>query len=616
MSTWMYTTTTGGDWARVIDKLNRWSTGYGIGGKASAYGFVAYWGAGWGGDPAAAFGTVNNGVWHHVAATVSQGVACSYTDGVLTTTFSSDSGSTITTNASSVIFGRASSGVNATTSYWSGQLQEVEISKTVRSADWIKLSYKNQGTIDSLASVGPALPTPTSAPTLTLPANGATGVAVLPTFTWGTVTGALTYRIQVSAVSDFSTIAANDSTPTTGTFTLTSPLSGSSTYYWRVNAKNAGGPSVWSSVFSFTTVAGVPAAPVLVAPVNAAINVVLAPTLTWGTVPGALSYRVQLSTISTFAATVADDSTLTAGTKAITGLAINTTYFFRANAKNIGGTSGWSSVFSFTTVPAAPAAPVLSAPANAATEVVLAPTLTWGTVTGAVTYRVQLSTISTFATTVVDDSTLTAGTKAVIGLANTKTYYWRANAKNAGGSGAWSSVFSFSTKVLAAPVLVSPANSAILTSSSVTLVWGTVSDAVTYRLQLSSVSSFASMVFEDSTLTSAGINFTLSNGTYFWRLSSKNAGGNSAWSTVNSFTMSVSGIAGVMKHYSPIGMGHNGILSVYRANGVRVMELAYGPAAIKSQLLNTASRTLAKGYYTYRFSGTDANVVIVGKLIK
>jgi hypothetical protein len=217
---------------------------------------------------------------------------------------------------------------------------------------------------------------------------------------------------------------------------------------------------------------------------------------------------------------------------------------------------------------------------------------------------------------VVDDSTLTAGTKAVIGLANTKTYYWRANAKNAGGSGAWSSVFSFTTKVLAAPALVSPANSAILTSSSVTLVWGTVADAITYRLQVSSVSTFATTVFEDSTLTSAGIILNLPNGPYFWRLSSKNDGGFSAWSTVNTFTISASGVAGVIKHYSPTGMGHNGILAVYRANGVRVMELAYGPSALKSQLLTSASRTLAKGYYTYRFCGKDANVVIVGKLIK
>ena len=65
-----------------------------------------------------------------------------------------------------------------------------------------------------------------------------------------------------------------------------------------------------------------------------------------------------------------------------------------------------------------------------------------------------------------------------------------------------------------------------------------------------------------------------------------------------------------------VRMGHNGVLEVYMANGSRVMEIAYGASATKTQLLNTASKTLARGYYTYRFRGTDAHVDIVGKLVK
>jgi len=93
----------------------------------------------------------------------------------------------------------------------------------------------------------------------------------------------------------------------------------------------------------------------------------------------------------------------------------------------------------------APLAPVLISPANAATGAVTSPTLTWGTVSGATSYRVQLSIGSAFTTTVVDDSNLTAGTKAITGLANSTTYYWRANAKNTGGTSSWSALFSFTT---------------------------------------------------------------------------------------------------------------------------------------------------------------------------
>jgi hypothetical protein len=345
----------------------------------------------------------------------------------------------------------------------------------------------------------------------------------MPTLTWGTVAGAATYRIQIAAVSDFSTVTIDDSTLTAGTKTLTTTLSGSATYYWRVNAKNAGGTSAYSGVFSFSTVPAAPGAPTLLTPTNAATNVVLAPTLTWGTVPGATAYRVQLASVSTFASTVVDDSTPTTGSKAITGLTNSTTYYWRANASNAGGTSTYSLVFSFTTVPVAPGAPTLTSPATGATIHSSSDTLKWGTVTGAATYRVQVSTGTAFTTTLADDSTLTVGTKIVTGVAN---------------------------------------------------------------------------------------------GTYYWRVNAKNAGGTSAYSTTFSFIVNVVGIAVVKNSYVPAGMGHNGVLEVYMANGSRVMELAYGASATKFQLLSAAQKSLAKGFYTYRFRSDDARIDIVGNLIK
>ena len=442
------------------------------------------------------------------------------------------SGTAAQTVTGDICIGRQSSVTGSTTTvpyreFW-GMIDEVQMSNVARNADWIKLSYQTQKSGSSVVALGAILlnvPAPV-APTLATPANAATSVAVLPTFTWGTVAGATTYRVQIAAVSNFSTVAVDDSTLTAGTKTLTLPLSGNATYYWRASASNTSGSSPWSTVFSFSTVLAAPATPVLTTPANAATGIAIAPTLTWGTVAGAVTYRIQLSTISTFATTVVDDSTLTVGTKAITGLANSTVYFWRANAKNAGGTSAWAAAYSFTTVIAAPAtAPTLSTPANAATGISITPTLTWSTVAGAATYHIQLSTVSTFATTVVDDSTLTVGTKTISpALTVNVTYYWRVNANNAGGTGAWSTLFSFKT-----------------------------------------VST---------------------------------------------------GIIAASPHYVPVTMGHNGVLEVYMANGSRVMEIAYGASATKTQLLNTASKTLAKGYYTYRFRGTDAKVEIIGKLVK
>jgi hypothetical protein len=92
-----------------------------------------------------------------------------------------------------------------------------------------------------------------------------------------------------------------------------------------------------------------------------------------------------------------------------------------------------------------PTAPVLATPVDNAIGVPVSTSLSWVAVPGATTYRVQVSTSSTFTTSVVDDSTLTGTSRAVSGLANSTMYYWRVRAKNAAGFGAFSAARSFKT---------------------------------------------------------------------------------------------------------------------------------------------------------------------------
>jgi len=453
-------------------------------------------------------------------------------------------------------------------------------------------------------------------PMLLAPANAASGVALTPKLTWNTAARATSYRVQVSTVSTFTATVVDDSTLTAGADSLITALANNTMYFWRVNAKNTTGTSAWTAVRNFTTVAVAPVTPVLTYPADAATGTPTSLTLTWGTVANAETYRVQLSTNSTFSSTIVDDSTVTAGSKTMTGLSGTTVYYWRVNAKNTGGTSAWSTLFSFTT---GIAAPVLTIPNNAATNVSITPTLTWSAVTGAVTYRIQLSTSSAFGTTVVDDSTLTTTSKAVTSLSNSSAYYWRVNAKNAGGTGAWSTVFSFYTTVLGTPSLSSPANAAIITTSQTpTLTWTTVIGAATYRLQVSTTSSFSTALVDDSTLTVGTKTLTTLNyGTYYWRVNAKNAGGTGAWSSAYSFSLATVGIVPAAPQYVPAVIGHNGVLEVYSLNGSRVLERAYGATTVRAQLLTEASKVLAKGCYMYRFHTMNASgTEMMGKLVK
>jgi subtilisin family serine protease len=191
-----------------------------------------------------------------------------------------------------------------------------------------------------------------------------------------------------------------------------------------------------------------PSAPTLSSPADGATGVSIPATLTWNASTGATSYRVQVSTSSSFTTLAYDQSGITSTSTSVPGLASNTLYYWRVNATNAGGTSAWSTVWSFTTTnapPPPPAAPTLISPANGANNVSRTATLTWNASTGATSYRVQVSTSSSFTTLVYDQSGITSTSTIVSGLGSRIRYYWHVNATNAGGTSAWSAVWRFRT---------------------------------------------------------------------------------------------------------------------------------------------------------------------------
>ncbi len=214
--------------------------------------------------------------------------------------------------------------------------------------------------------------------------------------------------VQVSAASDFSTVAASASNvATVGGFASAAyaGLSPDTRYFWRV--RPSGG--AWSSTFFFDTSDGVPdAAPELISPFDAATNLTETPSFEWQAVAEAQTYQAQVSTDPTFATTVADVSTGNT-TMTTSPLALATTHYWRVRAVGGIGAGPWSDVYSFTTQLPPPPAPTLRQPAANATSVGLRPALTWTIPAGITTVSYQISTASDFSSTVAQGTNAQGG---------------------------------------------------------------------------------------------------------------------------------------------------------------------------------------------------------------
>jgi hypothetical protein len=208
--------------------------------------------------------------------------------------------------------------------------------------------------IDFAFTYEPGPQPPPDVPSLLSPSNGAQDLSCTPTLDWTDSTGATTYTVQVSVSSNFSSTVINQ-TVSSSQFTVPSgALASYTTYYWRVNATNIYGTSAWSSVWNFETgdcgLVQVPDPPTLQSPSNGATDTSCTPTLNWADSAGAASYTVQVSTSSGFSSTIVNQSVTNSQYTIPNGtLSSYTTYYWRVNASNSAGTSGWSSVWNFTT---------------------------------------------------------------------------------------------------------------------------------------------------------------------------------------------------------------------------------------------------------------------------
>jgi hypothetical protein len=393
-----------------------------------------------------------------------------------------------------------------------------------------------------------------SAPVLSGPSNGITGITTAPTFSWSAVTGAKHYWLMVAtsaAALPTSLTATQSSCPscvintnplaTTSYTAPTGTLSAGQMYYWQVqgfdDSVSPHTEGYYSAQWSFTTQGTTPPMPSNPSPGSQTSP---GPTLSgnsmsfsWSASSGALAYSLAARNMTT---NVLEVNTVTSSTSYSTTLSAGVPYRWDVAAC---GTSDCSSAVSayttllyFTTPSALPSAPTLISPGSSMspgpTLTTLTPTFSWNAATGATGYGLYVEDVAS-GVLVYDNSAVGNITSLVMSsgkLVAGHSYKWNMQASDSAGFSTYSTLFYFVEQgTPAVPTNLSPGSTTspgpTTSSTTVTLSWTGTSGA-SYEVAVRDV---ASGILADDTTTSA-TTLTVSNLTagkvYVWNLDACN----------------------------------------------------------------------------------------------
>lgn len=346
-------------------------------------------------------------------------------------------------------------------------------------------------------------------------------------FSWDPVSGASTYIVEVSQDEQF-VDPARTATYTTKTTALTPQvLPSEGTYYWRVRGTIGNGLFTrWSEPQSYAvrtpgTSASNPIPTEPEYPTSNETVTVEDVALDWRPIPGAASYRLQISTDRNFLTLVRPEVSVVSTRYSPPTTLNNDQYFWRVRAVNAQGKlSAWpESPWSFRRAWDQQPTPVHPAPRATVGDPVF---FQWTPARLADRYTLQVSESSSFSGAFSCGTTVHTTVQPTCPLVAGRSYYWRVLAYD--GSVSSEAIYSIVQRFTYDPQLVtlsSPTNGQQVEVP--TLRWQAQAHATKYRVTVTSSTGRATTAITSS--TSYTPTSTIAPGTYRWQVQSVSQAG-------------------------------------------------------------------------------------------
>ena len=374
-------------------------------------------------------------------------------------------------------------------------------------------------------------------PALISPFNWSWKVSVLPVLEWENIPIADSYTLQIARDGGFwNIIYENQNIPTSNFQVPADILEYYTGYYWRVAVNLRGETFEFSAHWRFNTEK---LECVMISPEPWAIDVTRTPTFEWSEEPNVDSYHLEISTYSDFSSLLLDEPALTETTYDYPGvLNFGNNYYWRVVPK-ANGVEGYKREYSrFRTEDIG--TPELIAPSDREADIPIRPSFSWGTVSNADAYILEVSDGYGYWTPVVHEIKFeTEHSVTDLDLLYDENYFWRVRAVIGTEKGPWAPIRMFWIEKIGVPELYSPSDFSYNVALTPTLEWEDLFGAASYNLQMSQRSNFRTLEFEVADITGNTYEIPAGdltyNTRYYWRVSQNKANQTGDWSDDFSF---------------------------------------------------------------------------------
>ncbi len=391
-----------------------------------------------------------------------------------------------------------------------------------------------------------------TAPVITVSPSAGSITQTGATITWTTDENS-TSLVDYGTTTQLGSLAGQAGDSVTSHSVVLTGLSANTLYYYQIRSTDSAGNSTVDNnggiYYNFTTSAD-STAPTITS-VAAPVVDLHSATITWTTSESATSL-VEYSTnadLSGSSQTVIITDLRTKHSVIVSGLTLNTTYYYRVKSKDAADNETISTpIKNFTTSNAKEdlTAPVVSSVSSGSITQTGA-TIAWTTdenSTSLVDYgaTTQLGSLAGQA-----GDSVTSHSVAITGLSANTLYYYQVKSTDSAGNtttdnngGAY---YTFTATADSTAPTISNVTTAVISDTSVSIVWDT-NELSTSQIEYGATDSYGSETTLDSTLTiqhSVKLSGLTANTSYHYRVKSKDAANNTATSSDYNFTTQTSG---------------------------------------------------------------------------